>query len=362
MKLSASQRAVIALKYTEGIGVMKANRLLSGIPEAAMLYEEIESIEQEIVWHIGHKLYDALRETVQKYDFDGLEMRLDEANAGIVCVCDADYPFLLKQFEDNPLMLYYKGDIGLLNSVSLAVVGTRYPSKYGIRVTEDFVSELCRYFTIVSGLASGVDAIAHRVTLKNGGKTVAVLGCGVDKVYPPENLQLYKEVAEKGLIVSEYALGELPIAYNFPARNRIITGLSRGVLVTEAGEKSGTMITVNHALDQGREVFVVPGSIYNRLSAGCNKLLEKSHGGAVTDVRSIFESLGLKYNKDEKPCGMKLDITEELIVQLLDKEGEMHFEEILENVDLTVPKLNSLLIKMQARGIISKGDNNYWSK
>lgn len=361
MRLTDIHRALLIIQNTNGVGAVKAARILEVVENVQDIYNNINSTKEAIVYAVGVKLYNALLHTRENLEFTTIETRLNQFGTKIVTIYDEYYPFLLKQFDYKPLMLYCKGKVELLSSKCFGVVGTRLPSDYGVRVTEEFVSTLAKYFTIVSGLASGVDTIAHRTTLKNRGQTIAVLGNGIERVYPPENLQLYKEIAEKGLIITEYPIGTQPSQYNFPARNRIISGLSRGILVTEAGLRSGTISTVNHAVSQGREIFCVPGSIYNRASKGCNKIIKECQAIAVTDANDILKGVGLEPERELKPSPMKLDVTEEKIRTQLETKGKQHFEQILTEVELTVPQLNSLLIKLSARGIISKCSNNYWS-
>ncbi len=361
MRLKNYHKALIMLRRTEGIGPAKASRILELVGNVGEIYEDISKVRIPLTAAVGQRLYEDLADIRHGIDFDAEEEKINQYAVNIMSICDEGYPFLLKQFDDRPLMLYCKGNMELLGSACFAVVGTRMPTKYGLRVTEEFVSALSRRFTIVSGLASGVDTIAHRVTLENRGKTIAVLGNGIERVYPPENQALYEEIAEKGLIISEYDIGTQPQQYNFPARNRIISGLSRGVLVTEAGEKSGTMTTINHAVSQGREVFCVPGSIYNRASSGCNKSIRECQSIAVTNVNELFEGIGLPPAQEQQPSALLLDIMEEKIVDLLERHGEQHFEEILMRTELSVPQLNSLLIMLSSRGIINKCNNNYWS-
>lgn len=360
MRLTSTHKAIFMLRQTEGMGCVRTAKVLQAVEDLSLIYDNPSKVKDALTAAVGHKLYENIIQTKYQIDFDAHEQKINAHGVKLITFYDKEYPFLLKQFDDKPLMLYCKGNIDLLKSQCFAVVGTRLPTRYGVRVTEEFVSLLCRRFTIVSGMASGVDTIAHRTTLYNKGNTIAVLGNGIERVYPPENLQLYNQIAEKGLIISEYDIGSQLSQYNFPQRNRIISGLSRGVLVTEAGKKSGTMTTINHALAQGREVFCVPGSIYNKASAGCNNIIKECQTICVTDVNDIFENLGQNPIETQLSL-MKLDFMEERIVDYLTKNGERHFEEILMEVDLSVSELNSLLIKLSARGIINKCSNNYWS-
>ena len=209
----------------------------------------------------------------------------------IINISDDNYPAKLKNIYAPPITIFAKGDISLLSSKAIAIVGSREPSKYGIYVAEKFSKELSKEgIAIVSGLAKGIDTFAHVGALSSFGKTIAVLGSGIDVVYPKENAKYYREISEKGLIISEYIVGTAPESKNFPQRNRIISGLSDGVLVVEARKNSGTMITTDFALEQGKELYVIPGNITSNLSAGTNNLI-KEGAKLVTDVCEILEDL-----------------------------------------------------------------------
>ena len=210
-------------------------------------------------------------------------------------IYDEDYPLLLKEIYDPPVVLYYKGEITPQDQSAIAVVGTRRMTSYGKAVTEQFTKDLvARGLTIVSGLARGVDSEAHWTALRAGGRTIAVLGGGLNKIYPPENRNLAEEIVKgHGALVSEFPPNSLPLPGNFPARNRIISGLSLAVLVTEAAEDSGSLITARLALEQGREVFAVPGPITSSLSKGPIDLI-KAGARPVTNADEILEDLGIK--------------------------------------------------------------------
>jgi len=234
MRLSKENRAVYLLLHTQGVGKCKCKKILDSVKNISNILEDINSLRLQLRQVLTEKEYLALCENAVNTDFDKIEDQLEKYDVKVISVLDGNYPKSLYKVEDMPLMLYCRGDISLLSLEAFAVVGTRYPTRYGIRATEEFVEKLSERFCIVSGLARGVDAIAHRAALKAGGKTIGVLGCGVDMVYPAENLDLYREIIKNGLIISEYDIGTAASSYNFPARNRIVSGLSRGVLVTEA--------------------------------------------------------------------------------------------------------------------------------
>ncbi len=357
MKLSVKFKLLYAMTKAQGVGRVTADKLL----EKADL-EDKERFLSSIAPICADKEYASIVSELETIDFDALAERLDRKNIRAITCFDNEYPDSLKPYRDRPIILYCKGDITLLREPCFAVIGTRFPTKYGERATKDFVTELAKRFCIVSGMARGMDACAHAAAIAAGGKTIAVLGCGVDVVYPPENVSLYSDIlASGGLIISEYEAGEPAKAFNFPARNRIISGLSTGVLVTEAGIKSGTMLTVNAAEKQGKAIFSVPGSIYSKASEGCNRSIRECQARAVLDVNDIYDELGLKKQDLSKPKPVQLDFNEATIVKLLSENGETHFEEILEKVNLSVPQLSALLVKMEAEGLIYKIRYNFWS-
>ena len=209
--------------------------------------------------------------------FDGALYRQKLKALGIYYIkdTDSDFPDQLRQIHDPPALLFYKGNRTLLSADMLAIVGSRDITPYGQECTSYFARELAPHFLIISGMASGVDTIAHEAALDQGRPTIAVVGTGLDQIYPASNKTLCKRIIENGLLLSEYPPESLPIAFHFPMRNRIISGLSKGVLVIEAGEKSGALITAKQAADQGRDVFVVPGPIFSPVSQGCHILIQE---------------------------------------------------------------------------------------
>lgn len=356
MSFSERQKIVYSVVKASGIGNVKGKNILdkadaSGVD--SFLFSVKNLCSQTEYAEIKSNLYDA--------DFEEIYSKTAAKGIGFVTYLDKEYPESLRPYTDMPLIIYYKGDVSLLNAPSFAVIGTRYPTRYGIRAAQEFVTNLSERFVIVSGMARGIDSVSHRAALDAGNKTIAVLGSGVDVVYPPENFSLYREIIEKGLIISEYEPGTPAISYNFPARNRIISGLSRGVLVTEAGERSGTILTVNNAIKQGKDVYCVPGNIYSKQSAGCNRLIRECQSRSVVDVNDIYDDMGLKKEDIKIPDAMQLDFTEEVVVKYLETNGPTHFEELLDRTELSVPQLTGLLIKMEALGLINKTGHNYWS-
>ncbi|RMG67567.1 MAG: DNA-protecting protein DprA [Calditrichaeota bacterium] len=283
-------RDILRLMAVPNIGPGRIRRLLSafGSVEAILKapYQKLVQIDG-----IDRKLAAQLKQPVDESLIERQWHQIQRADLSLVSIWDSTYPALLRRINDPPVLLFYRGHLPESWPVCLAVVGTRRPSAYGKAVTAKLVAELVhRGVSIVSGLARGIDTIAHYTALQRGGFTAAVLGCGADVVYPPENRKLYQEIAQNGLLVSEFLPGTTPEAVNFPRRNRIITGLSVGLLVVEAGQKSGALISARYALDQNREVFAVPGQITNPASAGTNRLIQQG-AKLVQSVEDILEEL-----------------------------------------------------------------------
>ena len=297
--------------------------------------------------------YPAIAAGLKKAEYDSLAEKLSAQNVIAVTWFSPDYPETLRDIEDKPYALFCQGDVGLLASDCLAVIGTRKASYYGRRVTKDFTAILCDYFTIVSGLAYGVDTIAHETTLEEHGKTIAVLGGGLLNIYPAANSGLAERIVQNGgLLVSEYGLNATPLAYHFPYRNRIVSGLSRGVLVCQAPLKSGTNSTVDLALEQGKDIFVVPGEIYDAGYKGSNHLIKSIQGACVTSPRDIIDFYG--YDRAESVSqGYQMSIEEQAVVNAL-SEGQLTFDELVMRTGISPAELNFLLANLELRSIIAK--------
>jgi DNA processing protein len=287
---------------------------------------------------------------------DKLIEKLAQEKVKVITIDDKNYPKLLKQIYDPPFVIYYKGDLDAFNDFSLAVVGTRKFTAYGQQVTEKMVRELVTSgLTIVSGLAYGIDTLAHQATVDSGGKTIAVLASGLDQqnIYPSQNRYLADKIqAHGGLIISEYPLGIMPLRHHFPQRNRLISGLSLGTLVIEAGEKSGAVITAMHALDQNRDVFAIPGNIYSQYSSGTNSLI-KMGAKLISGSKDILESLDLadavQYVESKKIIPESNE--EELILGQLHHEP-IHVNDLIRLTKLDTSVINSTLTIMEMKGIV----------
>ncbi len=269
-----------------------------------------------------------------------------------VSIWEKDYPPLLKRIPDPPVVLFYVGDVGVLREPGLAVVGTRTPSSYGKWAATHFTRELTqRGITIISGLARGVDTIAHQTALRTGGKTVAVLGCGVERCYPPENLKIYRQIPRQGALLSEFFIGTGPDATNFPRRNRIISGLSQGTLVIEAGERSGALITAFYALNHNREVFAVPGNVNNPKSTGCNRLIQQGAKlvQTVDDILEEIEQLLPREKPVERPLPENLGELEQKVYRLLSDEPK-HIDYLVMELQEPPSVVLSALLSLELLG------------
>jgi DNA processing protein len=305
---------------------------------------------------IDYRLADLIKAGGQPAVAQNQVALIKKLHIDYVTIWDKDYPNLLKRISDAPVILFYKGNIQAQHERSIAVVGTRTPSIYGKIITREIVRQLVSHdFTIVSGLARGVDSIAHHTTLQSNGQTIAVLGCGIDLCYPPENRPLYQQIQKQGYIVSEYLVGTGPDAMNFPRRNRIISGLSLGTLVVEAGEKSGAIISALFALNQNREVFAIPGNINNPRSRGCNKLI-KEGAKLVQSVDDILEEIGeISSVKPTQPKPLP-DNLSELEKRMLEKlsDDPMHIDHLVMVLKETPSTVLSSLLTLELMGLVQQ--------
>lgn len=274
---------------------------------------------------------------------------------------DAGYPSRLKEIYDYPPVLYVRGSLVTQDEWCLSVVGTRRATVYGRQVTEEIVADLARSkITIVSGLAKGIDSIAHQTALEAGGRTVAVFACGLDTVYPAENANLARRIIDQGALISEHPLGARPKAENFPRRNRIMSGMSLGVLVIEAGETSGALITAHLAVEQNREVFAIPGSILSPASRGTNQLIQEG-AKLVSSYTDILEELNLTAvaHQIEIREVIPATDTESLLLKRLSAEPT-HIDEVCRSSGLSISTVSSTLAMMELKGLVKQvGAMNY---
>ena len=300
---------------------------------------------------------------------DKLLNSIGNSKVKYVTLNDEKYPSVLRNLDVPPLVVYYIGNLDLLDTRCISIVGSRACTRYGVEQTQHFAYELSKAgFTIVSGLAEGIDGNAHTGALRAKGKAIGVLAGGLNYIYPAINVQLARDVVNTGgLILSEKAPDVNPKNFTFVQRNRLIAAIGEGVLVTEAGENSGALHTVNFALDMGKDIFAIPGNINSRASVGTNDLIKQFYSCCVTSPTDIIETLNNNYV--EKHCQQTLDLKvdkkltlkpeEQAIIDVL-KNEEQHFDEILEKTKIDAKKLFGLLTTLEIRGLIEKLPSNFY--
>ncbi|MDO8507776.1 MAG: DNA-processing protein DprA [bacterium] len=299
---------------------------------------------------LGQEVFvEKLLKERQAIDPDVLVESLQRLDIKALTILDDNYPKLLKEIFSPPVVLYYRGNIDVLSAPSIAVVGSRKITTYGKNATEKIVSGLAQAgYVVVSGMALGVDTFVHETTLLEQGKTVAVLGCGLDKPYPVTNTNLFKKIIESGgVVISEYMPGKPPLKQHFPARNRIISGLSQGILVVEANIRSGALITARDALEQNRDVFAIPGPIFGESSSGTNKLL-KMGANLITEAEDIFEFYG--HTAKNGTVKSKPSNENEAAVFGILEDGEKHIDEIIKGSGKESQLIISTLTLMEIKG------------
>ena len=271
-------------------------------------------------------------------------------NYNFITIKDDVYPECLKEISNPPLKLYYKGNLDLLKEERLiAVVGTRNPSSYGKLCCEYMVKKMSRAnITIVSGFAKGIDSIAHKTSLLTNGKTIAVIASGLDIVYPASNLSLYREIEEKGLILSEYEAGVKPFKSNFPQRNRIIAGLSKGTIVVESKDRGGSLITADLALEFNRDVYAVPGDVFSEYSKGCNNLIRDARAKSLSNINELLEDYS--WNIEEKNENNKYTKNQLLILNSLS--SEKNLDNILIETKIEQTEILAELMALEIMGVI----------
>jgi DNA processing protein len=351
-----------SLLSVEGIGPGKIRNLLSKFRSTDRILSadynsliEVEGISTNLarrIQKINHqrlKIKDGVEEELEK---------LGKLGGRIVTVWDKEFPSLLKKIFDPPLILQIKGELLKKDDYSIAMVGTRQPTNYGKIQAEKFAADLTRQnITTVSGMARGIDSITHSVSLKNGGRTIAVIGSGLDVIYPPENKKLYEQISENGAVISEFPLGTKPDATNFPRRNRLISGLSLGCIIIESDIKGGAMQTASLALDQNREVFALPGNVGVKQSDGTNLLIQKGEAKLVRSAEDVLIELELKLKpvlgKNIPKKQVDLNLFEEKILNILDSEA-LQIDKIASEAKLATSDCLVHLLSLEFKGMIKQ--------
>jgi len=351
------QEAYIALNMMEKVGPVSVRSLAAVLGSVSAIFDASASDLQQADG-IGSALASSIIRQRDTLKMDEELARAEDSNTHIITPLDEEYPDALREIHDPPLALYVRGSLRPTDKNSIAVVGTRRATHYGMDTTRKFSFQLGKAgVCVLSGLALGVDTAAHEGALRSGGRTVAVIGSGFDHMYPSENIALAERIADQGAVLTEFPFTRKPDKTTFPMRNRIVSGMSRGVLVVEAGRRSGAAITANQALSQGRSVFAVPGRIDSYLSVGTNALI-KEGAYLVTGVQDILEHFEMLFPKslldDEQGSRVNLpNLSEDetKIVELLAK-GEMGVDLLIRESGISTAKVASILISLELKKIV----------
>lgn len=345
------KRYWIGFNLVKGIGAVRMRALLAYFDSLGDAWNA--PVEQLQEAGLSPRLAESAVNLRAKVDLEKIWNQIEKQGISVLTWDDELYPPRLKEIEQPPPVLYARGEITLDDHYAVAIVGTRRVTPYGRQIAEDLAAFLAgQGITVVSGLARGVDAVAHSAALKAGGRTIAVLGSGVDKIYPPEHLQIAEKMMKQGAVVSDYAVGTPPESANFPPRNRIIAGLSMATVVVEAGETSGALITAEFAAEQGREVFAVPGSILAPQSKGTNKLIQQG-AHPLLSPQDLTQALNLTRTGDFK-AARKAIPADALEAQLLAALGAepVHVDEIRNATGLPIEKVSATLTLMELKGMV----------
>ncbi|HLN32176.1 MAG TPA: DNA-processing protein DprA [Gemmataceae bacterium] len=361
--LAPEVQDLLTLHLVPGLGPRLTAALLDRFGSAKTVLQASPAELQEVP-HLGAKLAHSIHEAMRSANPAAELELMEHLGVRLLVHGTADYPESLANIASPPHLLYVRGEIQAKDRNAVAIVGSRHCTAYGKRISERLASELTRAgYTIVSGLARGIDGIAHRAALQSGGRTLAVLAGGLSKTYPPEHAGLADEVAAGGALISEAAMRMEPMAGMFPARNRLISGLSRAVLVIEAAEKSGALITASHAAEQGRTVFAVPGPLDSPASAGTHELLRK---GAVLirgvdDILEELEGVKAKGSRVRFEPPPQVDELQRQIWEFL-QERPRHIDEIAQGLRLPVPQISAALLMLEMKKGVRRLPGNHYER
>jgi DNA processing protein len=355
----SDKRYWIGFNLIKGIGAVRMQALIQHFGDLELAWTAAPADLAQA--GLGLKVIERIVQARQGVDLEKLWAKIEAQGIKILTWEDEAYPQRLKEIDQPPPVLYIRGDYLPDDLFAVAIVGTRRVTAYGRQITEELAGFLASNgITVISGLARGIDAIAHQTALKAGGRTIGVLGSGVDRIYPPEHRPLAEKMMEHGAIVSDYAPGTPPDASNFPPRNRIISALSLAVVVIEAGETSGALITAEFAAEQGREVFAVPGSILAPQSKGTNKLIQRG-AQPLLSVDDLMQALDLTRMGEQKAARkiIPADETEARLMNVLGSEP-LHVDEIRNQAELPIEKVSATLALMELKGMVRQvGGMNY---
>jgi DNA processing protein len=353
---------IIHLLDIDGIGPLKIFSLLSKFHNPTEMFHanistliEVDGINKNLSTRILNSVHNISQ---SKAKLETTLSTLSKINGRIITYWDEDYPELLKRIYYPPILLYVIGELTEDDKNSIAIVGTRMPTNYGKQNAETFARDLAlTKITVVSGMARGIDSTAHRAALNSKGRTIAVIGSGLDVIYPPENKKLFEEICENGVVISEYDLGTKPDAQNFPRRNRIISGISLGSLIIETKLNGGAMQTAAYAIDQNREVFAIPGNINSKQSEGPNALIQRGEAKLVTTTEDILIELNLRIKPEigkniPKPS-FDLNLFEQNLMDTLNNQP-MHIDEIANVASMSVSDCLVNLLTLEFKGLVKQ--------
>ena len=356
-----NERAVIWIDLFDFLTTKKQEEILALFDEPQDIFTQFAQSFNLVKNYVTKEQYDKMCYALDEQYIDAHILSLESQNITVVTYVSDNYPSVFFNYLDKPIILYCKGNLSLLNSVCVGIVGTRKPTIYGKQVTEKFSKSLAANdITVVSGLADGIDSIAHNGALAVAGKTIAVMGGGFNCIYPKSNFELEKRIEQFGLVITEYKPNVEPAQWHYPIRNRIIAGLSKAVLITEASSKSGTMHTKDYCLDYGIDIFAVPGEITSFASSGTNMLIKNGQAEMALEPDDILRCLNLTNNYKPSVKNVQLTLEEQAVLNAID--GETHFDEIQMNTKIDTKNLLTLLTTLELNGIIKKLAGNYYCK
>ncbi len=353
------RRYWVGFNLVKGIGAIRLQALRDHFGDLELAWQApLEALQAA---GLSPRLTDRVAQIRASVDLEKYMAKMTAQGIQILTWDDESYPARLKEIDQPPPVMYVRGAITKEDAWAVAVVGTRRISPYGRQVAEELAAYLANNgVTVISGLARGVDAMAHHSALKAGGRTIAVLGCGVDRIYPPEHAQLAMRIIASGALLSDYAPGTPPDAANFPPRNRIISGMSMATVVVEAGETSGALITAQFAVDQGREVFAVPGNILSAQSKGTNRLIAQGAHPMIS-ARDLLDVLDLRRVTEQREVRKILpgNEIEAKLLSVLTHEP-LHMDDIRNQTGLPIERVSATLVMMELKGLVRQvGGMNY---
>ncbi|MGI5891355.1 MAG: DNA-processing protein DprA [Bacillota bacterium] len=354
-----SNAYLLALHSINNMGPSRLKNILEYYGyDAAMAWHDCSN--WRMIPGLTPSIANTLAAAKKEVDVEAVYEKFLASGASLLLLNDPAYPELLANIYDPPLLLFYYGQLPEPADITVAMIGTRRPTPYGRQVAQILARDLAMQgIWVVSGMARGIDSICHQAAIEAGGKTIAVIGSGIDIIYPPENGNLFQQIIANGAVISELPLGSPPLAAHFPMRNRIISGLSKGVVVVEAGKRSGTLLTVDRAMEQGRDVFSVPGLITSKMSSATNALFAQG-AKVVTNAQDIWqdylpESRMIKHKK-KKPVTVSKEEKD-----ILDMMAEpIHFDSLLDKLDLPAQRLAAMLTMWEIRGLIKQLPGKYY--